>query len=783
MFGEPALNIAVAPGINRSLLKVFLKKPLKRNNICESLSDKWLLLPGIYMTEYDEDDLLEIIEDDEPEENLKPELFWKILIVDDDEEVHRATLFALKKVELLGRKLKMLHAYSAAEARKVLSAEEDIAVILLDVVMEHNEAGLELVGVIRDELQLDEVRIILRTGQPGYAPETEVITEYDINDYRSKSELTQTRLITSLVSALRSYQQIKTISNSRKGLTQIIEATNDLLTRDGLHHFASGIITQLSSFFSMSLDGLIAVRRQENETTDTIKIIAAGDRYQNMINLELSELHDDHIEAMILQSLRTGINLLEKHEAVLYFAGKEQTIAAYVTADQEIPRPEQELLHLFCHNIGMCSDNLALVDNLNDQIYIDKTTGLSNRNLFVENFQKNFEKDREGKSLIVINIDHFNSIVETVGARRSSEILQTFARRLAGNFQNDEVTVARLGGDIFGMVGPDEFIAPEKIQSVFESPLPIGDMSIPVSITMGVVPLSKTDDYVTAISAAYSALKKAKFNHRGGYYVYSEEMNRDMRQRVNILNSLRDALNADEFFLVYQPQLDLKSGRVIGLETLIRWVNHKGEFIAPSIFIPIAENSGMILAIGRWVFENSCANLARLHQQGFDDIAISINVSAAQLKDPGFVSFVESTLKQSNIEARYIDIEITETLAMEDIEYCISIIDDLKRVGLHVSLDDFGTGYSSLAYLQRMNLDRIKVDRSFVMQIGQSQTSERIIRSIINLGKQLELDVLAEGIETSEQESFLKNVNCDSAQGYRFAKPMDYDSLLQWLKK
>ena len=735
------------------------------------------------MTDHDEDDLLEIIEDDEPEQKEASDLFWKILIVDDDEEVHRATLFALNKVELLGKGLKILHAYSADAARSILSSEEDIAVILLDVVMEHNEAGLELVTTIRDELKLDEVRIILRTGQPGYAPETEVITAYDINDYRSKSELTQTRLITSLVTALRSYQQIVTISNSRKGLAQIIEATSDLLTRNGLHHFASGIITQLSSFFSMSLDGLIAVRRQENEASHNIKIIAAGDRYQNLINMELHELHNEHIENLIERALLSGQSLLEKHEAVLYFPGKEQTIAAYVTSDKEIPHPQKDMLRLFCQNISMCSDNLTLVDNLNDQIYIDKTTGLSNRNMFVENFQKNFEKDRAGKSLIVINIDHFNSIVETVGAKRSSEILQSFARRLAGNFQSDEVTVARLGGDIFGMVGPDEAIEPLKIQEVFETPLPIGDMSIPLSITMGVAPLEKTDDYVTAISAAYSALKKAKYNHRGGYCVYSEEMNRDMTQRVNILNSLRDALHADEFFLVFQPQLDLKTDKVIGLETLIRWVNHKGEFIAPSIFIPIAENSGMILAIGRWVFENSCKNLARLHQQGFDDISISVNVSAAQLKDPGFVSFVETTLKSFDIEAKYVDIEITETLAMEDIEYCISIIDDLKKVGLQVSLDDFGTGYSSLAYLQRMNLDRIKVDRSFVMQIGQSQTSERIIRSIINLGKQLELDVLAEGIETAEQESFLKNVSCDSAQGYRFAKPMDYDNLLQWLKK
>lgn len=730
------------------------------------------------------DDFLEIIEDDDGEAGSHEEAVWKILIVDDDEEVHRATLFALNNMELLGRKLKMMHAYSAAEAQQVLGREEDIAVIFLDVVMEHNEAGLELVTIIRDHMKLDEVRIILRTGQPGYAPETEVITEYDINDYRSKSELTQTRLVTSLVASLRSYQQIRTISESRKGLSQIIDATSDLMTRDGIHNFASGIITQLSSFFSLSLDGLIAVRKQHQTDEHNINIIAAGDRYQGLLNHGLDEVSDDHIHDMIMDALEKKDSILNEHDAVLYFDGKEQTIAAYVTTDEILPQPEQDLLHLFCQNIGMCSDNLALIDSLNEQVYTDQTTGLSNRNLFVENFQKIFEKDRESKSLVVLNIDHFNSLVETVGAKRSSQILRSFAKRLTDKFNCGVVTVARLGGDIFGLVGPDEHLQPEEIQDVFDMPLPIGDMSIPISVTMGIAPLSEAEDYITAISAAYSALKKAKFHHRGGYYVYNETMNRDMNQRVNILNSLRDALHADEFFLVFQPQIDLQNdNKVIGLETLIRWINEKGEFIAPSIFIPIAENSGMIVAIGKWVFENSCKYLAQLHHLGHRDVAISINVSAAQLKDPGFISFVEQVINQYELPTGSIDIEITETLAMEDIEYCISIIDGLKQVGLNVSLDDFGTGYSSLAYLQRMNLDRIKVDRSFVMQIGQSKTSERIIRSIINLGKQLDLDVLAEGIETDEQEAFLKGVNCDSAQGYKFAKPMDFDSLVIWLEQ
>ena len=734
------------------------------------------------MADHSSDDFLDIIEDtDDATEELTPESYWKILVVDDDEEVHRATSFVLKDLELLDKKLHLLHAYSAAEARKMLETETDVAVVFLDVVMEHHEAGLELVEVIRDELKLEEIRIILRTGQPGYAPETEVITRYDINDYRAKNELTQTRLLTSLVAALRSYKQIKTISCSRKGLSQIIEATSDLLTQNGLHNFAAGIIKQLSSFFSLSLDGLIAVRLQESDGDEHLNIVATGKKYEYLLNHDLDDLEDKRISGLINEALNKQDSIIDHHEAVLFFGGKEQTIAAYITSDQMLPEPEKGLLHLFCQNIGMCSDNLALIENLNQQVYRDQTTGLSNRNQFVDNFQREFNKDRKGKSLIVINIDHFNTIVETVGANRSKQILQSFANRLSANFQSETVTVARLGGDVFGMVGSDAELVPENIIKVFEPPLPIGDMSIPISITMGIAPLTEAQDYVSAMSAAYSALKKAKYSHRGGFYVYNEAMNRDMSQRVNILNSLRDALHADEFFLVFQPQIELNSGKVIGLETLIRWVNDKGEFIAPSIFIPIAENSGMILAIGRWVFENSCKQIAKLHEQGFDDIGISINVSAAQLKDPQFLEFVRGVLSNYKLSPSKVDIEITETLAMEDIEYCISIINGLKEVGLHVSLDDFGTGYSSLAYLQRMNLDRIKVDRSFVTQIGQSVATERIIRSIISLGKQLELNVLAEGIETEEQKAFLNGVECDSAQGYLFAKPMDYDDLVKWL--
>lgn len=728
-----------------------------------------------------EEDLFEIIEDDDDSSEDRGRDAWVILIVDDDEEVHQATRYALNSISILGKSLCLLHAYSAAEAKQILTREKDIAVIFLDVVMESNDAGLKLVGEIRDDLELSEVRIILRTGQPGYAPETEIITAYDINDYRAKNELTQTRLLTSLTSAIRSYKQIKTISTSRQGLRQIISATSDLLSRDGLSEFASGVITQLSSFFSLPLDGLIAVRVNEKEEAQHINIIAAGERYRQWVDHELAELTDEHIRREILEALNSRKNQIYDNEAVLYFDSKEQPIAAYVTSEHAIPEPEKDLLHLFCQNIAMCSDNLSLIKDLNEQAFMDQMTGLPNRNLFVERIKNELKVNAQNKRLVIIDVDHFNSIMETVGTQSCNVLLRGLGHYMISSFKSQDVFVSRIGGDVFGLVGPKEALQVDAIKKTLERPVAVGELLLPVSVTMGLVNLDDMDDYVNAISAGYFALKRAKSTHRGGYYVYNDEMGKEMAHRVDILGRLRSALNAKEFFLVFQPQLDLKNNTIVGFEALIRWQNEQGEFVSPSVFIPIAENAGMISEIGRWVFQSSCQFLRDLLDNGVANAVVSINVSAAQFKEPDFFEFVEESLTIFNIPRNSVDVEITETLAMDDIGNCISMINRLKEIGVQVSLDDFGTGYSSLTYLQRLNVDRLKIDRSFVKEIGESEASERIVKTIVNLGHQLGMEVLAEGVETDEQEQLLCDIGCDCAQGYKYAKPMKYEELTAWL--
>ena len=308
------------------------------------------------MAPHTDEDIIELIEDSETTAQ-PPQKPWRILIVDDDDDVHRVTRFAINgNLKILNREVEFLSAYSAKEAESILTRENDISMILLDCVMETETAGLDLVGRIRNNLQLKDVRIVLRTGQPGYAPESKVIAEYDINDYHTKSDLTSQRLVTSITAALRSYQQLRFVYDSGILFQKIIAASNDLMSKHDPEVFYEAIITHIRSFFAEDIDCLVAVNNSGSD--DTIKVKAASTLYQDHLEQDPTISADNDINLIVKLAFENWQNVFIKNVGALYIDAGEQQIVVYLHAPAEILEFQQNLLFLLTHNITLCAKNL-----------------------------------------------------------------------------------------------------------------------------------------------------------------------------------------------------------------------------------------------------------------------------------------------------------------------------------------------------------------------------------------------------------------------------------------
>ena len=308
------------------------------------------------MIPHSDDDIIELIDDSE-NTNQPPEQPWRILIVDDDEDVHQVTRFAINSnIEILNRKIEFLSAYSAAEAESILARENNISVILLDCVMETETAGLDLVGKIRNNLQLKDVRIVLRTGQPGYAPESKVIAEYDINDYHTKSDLTSQRLVTTITAALRSFQQLRFVYDSGILFQKIIAATNDLMSKQDPEAFYKAIITHIRSFFAEQIDCLVAVKNPAS--SDLIKIKAGSSRFEEFVNKDIKTLNYNDVSLLVGLAFENWQNVFIKNLGALYIDAGEKQLVIYLHSPSEIIEYVQNLLFLFSHNISLCAKNL-----------------------------------------------------------------------------------------------------------------------------------------------------------------------------------------------------------------------------------------------------------------------------------------------------------------------------------------------------------------------------------------------------------------------------------------
>jgi len=709
---------------------------------------------------------------------------WRILITDDEKDVHSATTFALRNTKILGRRLEFLHASSAREAKEILENNDDIAVIILDVVMETPNAGLDLVVDIRENLKINDSRIILRTGQPNQAPEIEVIRDYDINDYKLKSELTQTKLFAALTTAVRSYKQIRMIETGKESLGLIVKSSAELLSRDGLNSFAHGVILHLAGLMSVPAEGLICVRRNREEDIDSSQIIAAAGDYCVLIDHPLSELVDEDAREPLMQSLTSRSNVFSKSGVALYLGSDARgDMSCYVANCTNLDDLDAGLLELFCNNISVFADNLTLVEKLKNQAYFDSLVELPNKLCLAENIDKKIRSEEiAAYTLAIFVVEELSEVNASLGYQFGDVLLQTIGARVKNKFSSS-VVIARISGDTFALLGPDEEITEASVLSCFKDPYNIGEQSLLLTVSVGLLVLSadSQNGYET-IKDITVVLNRARKFTPGIFVNVTQEMLDDAASQLNLIKNISSSLELERLYLAFQPKFSFASGKVTGLEALVRWRSENGEVILPENFIPLAEKSGLIIKLGEWILRSALAVLAKCHAAGFVGLDVSVNISSVQFRHADFLKLLDKVVADSGISPQRVDLEITESIAMKDFSSSLSVIQEVKKRGFKLSVDDFGTGLSSLSYLQKMSADSLKIDQSFVQQ-SDTEDGEGVVKMIIQMAKALNLNVIAEGVESEHQKEILSALGCDELQGFLLAQPMREQQLLSWLNE
>lgn len=424
--------------------------------------------------------------------------------------------------------------------------------------------------------------------------------------------------------------------------------------------------------------------------------------------------------------------------------------------------------------------------------YYDLLTGLPNRKMFSENLKNLISNNNSNEievTLLNIDLDHFKDVNDNFGHHIGDLFLTKIARSLKENLHKGEA-LYRLGGDEFAIIIKNFSDQKEisnicsRILKTLDKTFKIEDKEIFISASIGVAVYPHDGLNVnTLFKNSDLAMYKAKNEGKNKYRLFSQEMNQNLKNKLNLENNLRKALKNNEFELYYQPKIDIKQNKIIGIESLIRWKNDQGRYIPPSYFIPIAETSRFILDIDRWVFMEACLQIERWEKMGMKNQKVSVNISGFHFKRDRIIKTITDISNIIKIPAGQIEIEITEGIFLENIEDIILTLEKLRSMGISISIDDFGTGYSSLSYLKRLPIDRIKIDKSFVDNIVSNNKDRGIVQTIITMTKLLHLNVIAEGVETLEQLKILNEIGCHEIQGFYFAKPMPVGEYNKFFKE
>ncbi|MFC3033580.1 putative bifunctional diguanylate cyclase/phosphodiesterase [Pseudoalteromonas fenneropenaei] len=702
---------------------------------------------------------------------------WDVLVVDDDPEIHSVTKLALSGVTFWNRSLRFHDAFSGQQAIALLKENPSICVLLLDVVMETDDAGLQVVKRVRDELKNHFVRIILRTGQPGYAPEEHVIREYDINDYKTKTELTRSKLVTALMTAIRSYDQLVQLEAHNDSLASILDASKAILGHTDIRAYSAAVINQLAKILDTAPRGILCGMVSDEKR---INVLGGSHEYEEYFGLGLEQLDNGRIIMQVQNCFDCLCHLRTEHEATFALRSKSRNAAIYLELECTPNAAQLQFAELFLTNVSVGLDNVRLFNKLRDVAYKDQLTKLPNRANFVEQIELFYQPNQNELVLVILDIAQFSDINNGLGQEVGNLLLQAVMERLRLECPEAQL-LSRIGADVFALLLPRAPFDEGEFLDALMFPYAVGEHVLSVHFHIGVC---EQQDFhrqgLETLKMAYIALNQAKIGKVSSGR-YSPDLEEKMAWRLGIIRQLRQDFEHHKLEVWYQPQLCFKSLQVIGCEALLRWPSGNGNYISPAVFVPLAEDAGLIVDIGQWVLEQACLQQRQLASVGCD-ISVAVNVSVPQFKVPHYAERVKETLTRHQIPANKIELEVTESVVMDDIGGVVATLQELKEFGVEVAIDDFGTGFSSLSYLQKLPLARLKIDRAFIKDIPETD-SGAIASLVIALGKSLGLKTIAEGVETEAQAAILKQLGCDEVQGFLYAKPMKADELLIFLQQ
>ncbi|WP_462146950.1 GGDEF/EAL domain-containing response regulator [Pseudoalteromonas gelatinilytica] len=713
---------------------------------------------------------------------------WKVLTVEDDLNYQQALLNGLNAIPLGNNEaLELLTANSVSEASSVLSRHKDIAIVFLDVVMEEDDSGLRLVNTIRHVLGNNDIRIVLLTGQPSFAPEPQVMESLDIDEYWNKSDLTVDKLKSIVSSHLRTYQYISQISNAKQGLQLVLDAARSINSKHDIRAFSQAVLDEISKILRLSKGGGVLCVGDGSDLNKQPKVITSNGCFRGLDGKELTlDLLSDEAQQCYTQAIDTQEHAFSEHYSVFYFDTCEVDINHYITivkSDNSIDEHNVFLLKVFSENVSTGFSNIALMNRLTELAYTDVTLNIPNRNWLQREIDNMNKYEQAETQLVVFEILQFDEKSFRFGHDFCKKTHLKMRENILQKLAPYHPRIALFKSDSLGvLVSSHAFEEESMVDSLKRQSFEIDGVKQFLDVRILVMQLIAFVDHNAEqiFNLAESTLNEEN-TQRAELLYYTLENTKAITRRYELMQELRTAIRKKALQVALQPKVNLITNEVIGFEALARWQRNDGSFVRPDEFIELAETAGLISELDKLIFDKIMQLIQQFAEQGFS-LPIAFNASTFDLLSEDYFVEIAARIEEYGISPSLLELEVTETQAIFNYEKINACLCRFAGLGIKISIDDFGTGYSSLAHISEIPAQNIKIDRCFVSNIQDSRSNQHIIEMIMLLAEKFGFEVTAEGIETEAEYAWLVEAGCSVGQGYYYAKPMFYDDALQWLK-